>query len=201
MPMKNRPSIERVLELQQLLLLFSQIDRFIERKHQDAFRHESDIEHSYNLAMTAWFLAQYFPHINKDMVIKIALVHDMVEVYAGDTYIFADAKTIATKQDREAAALERLKNEWFDFPDMIRIIEAYETLSTEEAKFVYALDKIMPMMQVYINDGHTWKVEKMTLKMLNDYKKDKVKLSPEISKYYEELYLIVKNHPHFSVNP
>lgn len=191
----KKPDVSRLLELQQLLLVFSQIERVIDRRHKDAYMRESDTEHSYNLAMTAWFLAPYFPHLDKDTLIRLALAHDIVEVHAGDTFIYGDPALLASKSAREAAALERLKVEWPDFSDLTETIAAYEEKSSEEAKFVYALDKIMPIFAIYISDGYTWKNESITVDRLHEVKKDKVSLSKEIKPYYDALYELLLSSP------
>jgi putative hydrolase of HD superfamily len=194
--MSKKPDIPRLFEFQQLLLEFSQIERVVHRKHRDSYIQESDTEHSYNLAMTAWFLAPYFSHLDKDELIRFALAHDIVEVHAGDTYVFADQELIDSKPVREAAALKQLQDEWPDFPELIGTIHAYEQKSTEEAKFVYALDKIMPVFVIYMNEGHTWKLEGLTVERLHAAKKDKVKLSKDIQAYYDKLYQLLLNSPH-----
>lgn len=193
--MMRKPSIDRILDLQKLLLQFSQIDRRVHRKHKDEHIHETDTEHSYNLAMTAWFLSSHFPKLDQALLIRLALVHDLVEVHAGDTYVYADAATLASKAQREAEALQQLEADWSDFPDMLEHIKSYENKDSEEAKFIYALDKIMPMMQIFLNDGHTWKQEGITLRQLNDIKVDKISLSPAIATYYEQLYSILAKRP------
>ena len=146
--------------------------------------------------MTAWFLAEYFPELDDTLLVKIALVHDLVEIHAGDTYVYADQALLDTKPAREKEALEKLKHDWEDFPEMISHIEDYELRSSPEAKFIYALDKLMPVMLIYINDGLTWKEEGITVKMLHDVKKAKVALSPEIQPYYDQLRDILLDSPH-----
>jgi putative hydrolases of HD superfamily len=194
--MAKMPDIHRILELQELLLAFSQVDRVVHRKHGDDFRLESDTEHSYNLALTAWYLAGFFPELDTDLVIKFALIHDLVEVHAGDTYIFADPEKLNDKHARETAALQKLKADWPDLAPLTELIEHYEKRDSKEAKFIYALDKIMPVMQIYINDGHTWGTENLTLTKLHEKKVDKVALSPEIEGYYEQLYDLLLKSPH-----
>lgn len=147
----TKPDIHRVIEFQKLLLQFAHVERVTHRKHKDSVIQENDTEHSYNLAMTAWFMAEYFPELDRDLIIRLALVHDMVEIHAGDTYIYADTEVLATKRDREAQALQQLKADWSDFPEMTQHIEDYEHRTSAESRFVYALDKIMPMMLIYIN--------------------------------------------------
>lgn len=192
----SKPDIHRLLELQRLLAQFSNVDRVTHRKHGDTFVQENDTEHSYNLAMTAWFLAGQFPELDRDLVIRIALVHDLVEIHAGDTYVYADQATLATKSEREAAALKQLTEDWADFEDIISHIQEYENRTSNEAKFVYALDKIMPIMLIYIHNGYTWKKEGITAKQLDKIKRDKVALSPEIKPYYDELYQLLTDSPH-----
>lgn len=157
---------------------------------------ESDTEHSYNLAVTAWFLADHFPELDKNLVIKLALVHDLVEIHAGDTYAFADKALLDSKMAREAAALEQLKTEWADFPDMIEHIILYEKLIAPEAKFVYALDKIMPIITIYINDGHTWKQNDISVANLRAVKASKIVQSKEIIPYYDDLMALLEESPH-----
>lgn len=193
----TRPDIHRILEFHDLLLQFQSIHRITHIPK--SYDQENDTEHSYNLAMTAWFLAQYFPHLDRDTIIRFALVHDLVEVHAGDTYVYADAATLATKQEREHEALQKLERDWPDFPDLTQTIKEYETRASEEAKFVYALDKIMPILVIYLGEGYTWQQEGITPERLHEVKRHKVAVSEEIRPYYDELYeLLLKNRHYFT---
>lgn len=191
----KKPDLHRLIELQKLLLAFSQIDRQSHRKHNKGYINETDTEHSYNLAMTAWFLAPHFPELDRDLLIRYALAHDLVEIHAGDTNIFAPDDVIATKRAREMAAAKKLGQDWSDFPDIHGLIERYENRADNEARFIYALDKIMPIMLIYINDGHSWAINTITLEKLHAAKADKVALSPEIKPYYDELYTLLVQSP------
>jgi putative hydrolase of HD superfamily len=197
-----KPDIHRLMEFQKLLEQFSQIERVTHRRHGQKHVAENDTEHSYNLAISAWYLAQYFTELDRDVVIRFALVHDLVEVHAGDTYIYADAATIASKHERETAALEQLRIDWQnDFPEMLDTISDYENQQSPEAKFVYALDKIMPMMLIYINDGYTWQQENITPEHIHEAKSEKVAVSPEIKPYYDQLYaLLLENRQLFTAD-
>ncbi len=160
-------------------------------------RHENDTEHSYNLTMTAWFLTPHFPELDKDLLIRYALVHDLVEVHAGDTYIYGSNEELSTKAEREKVAAEKLHKDWPDFSEMHELIEDYEARANPEARFIYALDKIMPIMQIYIHEGYTWQKEGITAEQLHANKYDKVKLSPEVSPYYDEPYELLLAAPDF----
>ncbi|HYH75307.1 MAG TPA: HD domain-containing protein [Candidatus Saccharimonadales bacterium] len=191
----DQPDITRLLSFQSLLLQFQAIERVthIPGSH----RPENDTEHSYNLAMTAWFVSQYFPELDKDTVIRYALIHDLVEVHAGDTYVYADQAMLDSKHEREAAALAKLEAEWPDFPAMANTIKAYELRADAEAKFVYALDKIMPIMVIFLSEGYTWQQEGITPERLDQVKRHKVAVSPEIEPYYQALYQLLLANRHF----
>ena len=192
----KKPDIHRLLEFHELLDRFASIERIIHIKRHEQYVQESDTEHSYNLAMMAWFIAEYFPEISRDKVIRLALVHDLVEIHAGDTYAFGDKKLIANKAEREAAAQKRLAAEWQDFPDLHESITEYEGLETSEACFVFALDKIMPSFAIYLNDGYTWREKQITLKQLQTERAAKVAVSPQISRYWDALYGLLVESPH-----
>ena len=190
-----KPDIHRLIELQKLLQAFSQIERRVDRQHGNKIVPENDSEHSYNLAMTAWYLSQWFPELDKNLLLRYALAHDIVEVHAGDTFTYGAKEELASKQTREAEALSKLEKDWTDFEDMTKIVHAYEQRSDAESKFIYALDKIMPIMQIYIIDGYSWHRDNVTTKMLYEDKLKKVRLSPEILPYFEELHQLLLSRP------
>lgn len=194
--MSRKPDIPRLLELQKLLQAFSQVERVIHRTHKGAEVNENDTEHSYNLAMTAWFLAPHFPNLDRDLLLRYALAHDLVEIHAGDTDIYGSEEELATKATREAQALARLEQDWPDFRDLTAHIHEYERRQTEEAKFIYALDKIMPILLIYINDGYSWRKSGVTVEMLIKAKIDKVALSPDIAPYFDDIIKLLLNSPH-----
>lgn len=190
----QKPDLTRLIEFQQFLLLFQKIDRqlFIPGRGE---RHENDTEHSYNLAMASWFLVQSFPGLNRDEVIRCALVHDLVEIHAGDTMIFQNPEGLATKQEREAAAVEQLQKDWADFPEMLEQLHHYEQRDSAEARFVYALDKVMPAIMNYLQGGRVWKTHHVTPITLKEIQIPKVSLSPEILPYYRALLDMLGEHP------
>lgn len=122
-------------------------------------RRENDAEHSWHFAMFAMLLKEYAPKgVDIDKVIRIALVHDLVEVYAGDTFAY-DSKGNMDKQQRELEAADRLfgmlpKGQG----DEIRTLwEEFEAKETPEAKFANCCDRIQPLIHNYLTEGHTWK--------------------------------------------
>ena len=190
-----KPDIHRLIELQQLFLVFTQIERGVHRKQNDVFIPENDSEHSYTLAMTAWYLSKWFPELNQSKLIRFALAHDLVEIHAGDTFFYGTPEELGSKQEREAIAYKQLENDWSDFDDMLSSIKSYETRDSNEARFVYALDKVLPIIQVFINEGYSWKKHKITMDVLHEYKVDKISLSPEVKEYFDQLIVVLQKHP------
>lgn len=196
---RSHPSINRLFELQHFLHRFHFIERVVSIPGEKQ-RSETDTEHSFSLAMTAWFLSQYYEKLNTDKVIRYALVHDLVEIYAGDTFAFAKEDDLKSKHHREAASLIRIKNEWKDFSEMIEAIEAYENKSDSESRFVYALDKIMPPLIIFMGKGGTWRAQKITFDMHHGKKSAQVAASPEIEQYYKELVELMRENIHYFYN-
>ncbi|HSW99927.1 MAG TPA: HD domain-containing protein [Patescibacteria group bacterium] len=189
-----QPDITRLIAMQKMLLQFQAIDRALYIPDRGE-RHENDVEHSYNLAMAAWFLATYFAELDRDLVIRMALVHDLVELHAGDTFPFHNESEVATKQQREEAALEKIREDWSDFAEMTECMQLYEERSTPEAKFVYALDKVMPAIMNLLQGGAVWRERNITLQDIRALKDDKVALSPEIIPYYHQLLELLQKNP------
>jgi putative hydrolase of HD superfamily len=191
----TRPDIQRLLEFHTLLTSFAEIERVIHLKRRGKVELESDTEHSYNLAMMAWFLAPYFPELAVPKVIMRALVHDLVEVHAGDTFVFADQAHLDSKDEREAAAQKQLAADWPDFTTLHETIADYEAQGSPEARFVYALDKIIPMFTVYLNDGITWQERQMSLERLHAEKRQKISAFEGLLTYWDELYELLLQSP------
>ena len=121
-------------------------------------RRENDAEHAWHMALMVWLLAEY---ANEDVDIKramlMALAHDLVEIYAGDTYAYdTDAK--ATEKEREKAAADKLfgmlpKEQG---AELRSIWEEFERYETPEAKFVHTIDNFQPMLLNNANGGSDW---------------------------------------------
>lgn len=185
--MSTKITATRLLELQKMLFDFSEIDRLIylpDSKKLD--RRENNSEHSYSLSMAAWYLSSFYPHINKDLVIKYALIHDLVELHAGDEQAIGRTDHAeALKSKREHEALVRLEQDWADFADMTGLIAQYEKKSDPESKFVYALDKLMPMLLNILSRGKTWKKYDFSKQDIFESKDKRVAQSPEINEIWQ----------------
>lgn len=155
-------------------------------------RYANTVEHSYQLTMLAWYLVEKEKlQLNKDLVIKYALVHDLVETFAGDTY-FYDKKGRKTKEKREHKALLRIEKEFPDFSDLYTLIQAYEDKNDAESRFVYALDKLIDPLNIYMEKGKLWHEKNVTLESLLKNKTEKIQTDATVSKYFEQLVFLLR---------
>lgn len=182
----NHPTIERLADLQQLVANFSKITRVPELA--DTGRLENDVDHSYALALICWYLApKIAPELSLEKIFQYALSHDIVELHAGDTFIFADETHLTSKSEREDAALEQLYGDWPDFTEMIDSAKGYKDKIDEEARFVKAVDKILPLLVVELGEGSRfWSRHKITLEMARENKVT-ILVSDHIAPYYERV--------------
>jgi putative hydrolase of HD superfamily len=126
----------------------------------DRSRHENDAEHSWHIATMALFLSEYANERDIDLmrVVKMLLIHDLVEIDAGDTFAY-DAEGHKTKAEREEQAARRL---FVLLPkeqgeESYRLWREFEEEATPEAKFAVAMDRLHPMLLNYFTQGAGWK--------------------------------------------
>lgn len=184
--------LQKLLGFAKMMNKLQAVERVIRVKDSD--RWENDMEHSYHLAMLAWYIIDSQKlSLDREKVFCYALAHDLIEIYAGDTYLFSgDQKLLDSKVERERLAAERLVAELPEIPDMHAAIAGYVTKDDAESRFVYALDKIEPLIKLYLDGGRTWREKNVTLKMVYEKKRDKVAISPEIQKYFDELMALFR---------
>jgi putative hydrolase of HD superfamily len=112
---------------------------------------ENDAEHSFQLAMICWQLAETKNlKLNKTKILQYALVHDLVEVYAGDTDPHKSSESyLLSKDEREARAMKKIKKSFPNFSALSKAIEGYERKKDKESRLVYVMDKILPVINTY----------------------------------------------------
>lgn len=149
--------------LEQQMEFILELDKLKEIKRQsliaNGLRHENDAEHSWHLALMCLLLDEYSNQpIDKLKVMAMVIIHDVVEIDAGDTYAYDDAGN-ATKEKREKAAADRI----FALlpPDQAiyyrGLWDEFEEAKTNEAKFAMTLDKIQPILLNNATNGQMWK--------------------------------------------
>jgi len=134
--------------------------KYIQRKTKlfNSDRNENDAEHSWHLAIMAVVLAE---HSNENIdvlkVIKMLLIHDIVEIDAGDTFIY-DTQKNHTNTDEERLAANRIFGllPEAQAEELIEIWEEFEAGETKEAKFAKSMDRLEPLLQNTSNNGGTW---------------------------------------------
>lgn len=150
--------------------------KYIQRRTRlfNSDRNENDAEHSWHLAVMAVVLAA---HSNEPVdvlkVVKMVLIHDIVEIDAGDTFIYDTQKSHTNTDDERLAA-----NRIFGMlpaeqaSELIAVWEEFEAGETSEAKFARAMDRLEPLLQNSSNNGGTWR--EFGVKYEKVYEKKKV---------------------------
>jgi len=134
--------------------------KYIQRKTKlfNSERHENDAEHSWHLAMMVMVLSEYSnAPVDVLKVLKMVLIHDIVEIDAGDTFLYDTTKN-HTNTDEELIAAHRifgiLPEE--QAKDFLEIWTEFENGETSDAKFAKAIDRLEPILQNISNQGGTW---------------------------------------------
>lgn len=148
--------------LDQQLKFTAQIDKmtgvFRRTLLLDRSRRENDAEHSWHIAVMALLFEEYaVESVDVSRAVKMCIVHDLVEIYAGDTFAY-DVKGNEDKEAREAEAADRLFGQ---LPDdqgkMIRELwEEFDAMETADAKYAACMDRLQPFLHNTLTEGHTW---------------------------------------------
>ena len=158
-------------------------------------RNENDAEHSWHMAVMAYLLREYAnEEVDIAKVMLMCLIHDIVEIDAGDTYAY-DAKGLQTQKAREDAAKERIfsllpedqKNE------LTALFDEFEAYETAESRFAHAMDNFQPLMLNNSNDGADWRAHDVTAEQVYQ-RQGKTKLGSE--KLFEVTDQILQDNIH-----
>ncbi len=131
-------------------------------------RKENDAEHAWHMAIMTCLLQEYSNEpIDLAKTMLMCLIHDIVEIDAGDTYAY-DTEGLKTQKKREDAAKERI---YSLLPEdqkdkLIALFDEFEENQTPEAKFAHAMDNLQPLLLNDSNDGDDWREHKVTAKQV-----------------------------------
>ncbi|MBO8455351.1 MAG: HD domain-containing protein [Bacteroidetes bacterium] len=136
-------------------------EKSVERRTyiSDGSRFENDAEHAWHMAVMALLLSEYADEKTDVLkVVSMLLVHDLVEIYAGDTFAY-DTEGVKTQKQREKDAANRL---YAQLPDDLSVKfrglwDEFEAGQTPEARFAHTLDNFQPLMLQAATDGRSWK--------------------------------------------
>jgi putative hydrolase of HD superfamily len=155
MIMDNRilKDMEFIVELDRMKTILRQTSLITEDRRED------DAQHSWHIAVMTMVLSDYSNEdIDVNKVIKMLLIHDLVELYAGDTFCY-DQEGNKDKREREVRAAEKIfgmlqpeKGKEFR-----SLWDEFEEMETPEALFAASMDRLQPMLNNYYNGGGTWK--------------------------------------------
>ncbi|MTI96149.1 MAG: HD domain-containing protein [Firmicutes bacterium] len=154
-----RRQLEFIAEIDKLKTIYRQTVLIA-----DPERRENDAEHSWHLALMAMLLAEHANEtVDLPRVMKMVLIHDIVEIDAGDTFCYDEAGNL-DKEEREQKAATRLfgllpEDQGREF---WQLWEEFEERRTPEARFAAALDRLQPMLHNFHTDGGTWRRHNIT---------------------------------------
>ena len=165
--------------------------KYIQRKTKlfNSDRCENDAEHSWHLAMMALVLAEHSDKpIDMLKVLKMVLIHDIVEIDAGDTFIY-DTQKNHTNTEQELIAAKRIFGMLPEgqAQEFIEIWKEFEDGVTDEARFAKTLDRFEPLLQNASNNGGTWTEFNVDYQQVYDKKKTIKEGSAAIWNYAENL--------------
>ena len=126
-------------------------------------RQENDAEHAWHMAIMIYLLKEYAnEEIDVAKAMMMALIHDIVEIDAGDTYAY-DTERLATQKEREEKAADRIFGMLpaDQCAELRSLFEEFEAFETPEAKFARAMDNFQPLLLNASNDGEDWKAHRV----------------------------------------
>ena len=170
-------------------------EKFITRQTflSDAKRRENDAEHAWHMAIMAYLLREYSNEpVDITRVMLMCLIHDVVEIDAGDTYAY-DEEGKKTQKAREEAAKERIYSLLPEDQkeELAAIFDEFEESKTPESKFAHAMDNLQPLMLNNSNDGGDWREHGVSAKQVYG-RQSRTKEGSE--KLYEVTDQIIKKH-------
>lgn len=156
-------------------------------------RNENDAEHAWHMAIMVYLLKEYSNEpVDIGKVMLMCLIHDIVEIDAGDTYAY-DAENLKTQKAREDAAKERifslLPEEQKD--ELIKLFDEFEEFKTAESKFAHAMDNLQPLILNNSNGGGDWREHGVTAEQVYG-RQSKTKLGSE--RLYDVIDRIIKEN-------
>ncbi len=154
-------------------------------------RTENTAEHSWHVATAAMLLAPAAGDLDIFHVVKMLLIHDIVEIDAGDTFLYDDSAA-EIKKDNEEKAAERLFNLLppQQAAEFRRLWDEFEARETPEAKFARGLDRFMPLLHNYFTRGRTWREHGITVEQV--YKHNRI-IGDASAELWQEAQQLIKD--------
>ena len=146
-----------IATLNQFLLELDALKSVSRRTYTDSGqRLENSAEHSWHLAMACWNIAEAFAlELNHERLLKLALVHDLGEIDAGDTFLYSSSRKDAHKEEREGM-IRLSAHPGNAIVDLVDLWDQQELGSSPEAKLLKAIDRLLPFLLNIHTRGKTW---------------------------------------------
>ncbi|NMB19243.1 MAG: HD domain-containing protein [Firmicutes bacterium] len=155
----------------------------------DGSRRENDVEHSWHLAVMALLLQEYTVEpVDVLKVMKMVLLHDLVEIDAGDTFAY-DPEAGLDKEEREQRAADRLYSLLPDDQgrELRALWEEFEAGESPEAKFAACLDRMQPLLNNYHTEGGTWRIHDVSSAQVRKRMEPVGESAPVLGEFVEKL--------------
>lgn len=150
------------LRLDQQLKFTAEVDKMTSILRRtllvDGSRRENDAEHSWHIALMTLLFKEYcIAPVNVERAAKMCLIHDLIEIYAGDTFAY-DPVGNKDKQERESKAADKL---FAQLPEeqgreFRSLWEEFDAMQTNDAKYAACMDRLQPFLHNTLTSGHTW---------------------------------------------
>ncbi|GAA5074715.1 putative hydrolase of HD superfamily [Thermocatellispora tengchongensis] len=199
--MNIAPGGDRLHAQIEFALEIDKLKRVIRRNTlMDGSRRENDAEHSWYIGMLAMVLGEHAPPgTDLDRVVAMLLVHDLVEIDAGDTFVY-DRAAVAAQGELERKAADRI---FGLLPEeqakrLRELWEEFEERRTPEARFARALDRFAPMLANHRTEGGTWSLYKVTAEQVLENVKIIEEGSPALGAYAAEMVELSVSRGHLA---
>lgn len=178
-------------KINQLLRFTAEMDKMtaVSRRTMliDKSRRENDAEHSWHIALMAMLFKDYAPEgCDVSRAVQMCIVHDLIEIYAGDTFAY-DVAANEGKAEREEQAADKL---FAELPEHLgkefrQLWEEFDAMETPTAKYAAAMDRIQPYLHNTLTDGHTWVEGKPSVEMVDKRIGPAIETIPELKNWYD----------------
>ena len=179
-------------KINQLLKFTAEVDKMTSISRRTLLinksRRENDAEHSWHIALMAMLFKDYAPEgCDISRSVQMCIVHDLVEIYAGDTFAY-DVNANKDKEEREQKAADKLFGELSSElgKEFRQLWEEFDAMETSEAKYAAAMDRLQPFLHNTLTDGHTWKEGKPSVENVNKRIAPAFELIPELKDWYDK---------------
>ena len=179
-------------KINQLLKFTAEVDKMTSISRRTLLinksRRENDAEHSWHIALMAMLFKDYAPEgCDVSRSVQMCIVHDLVEIYAGDTFAY-DVNANKDKEEREQKSADKLFGELSSElgKEFRQLWEEFDAMETPEAKYAAAMDRLQPFLHNTLTDGHTWKEGKPSVENVNKRIAPAFELIPELKDWYDK---------------